>query len=587
MLEKAEIAAKANDMKTVYEITRKLSRRKQNQSTQIRDKEGNLLKTEIDIQNRWKEYFTEIYTQQENPTEIGSRNQNYQELDISTDQIRKDEVNRAINKLKNGKAAGKDNIPADLITAGGEAVAELIFCLLTKIWNKEEVPDEWTEGIIIKIPKKGDSTRCENWRPITLLNTTSKILTHIIMDRIKEPIDTSLRNNQAGFRPRRGCTDQICTLRIIIDEALEWQKEIYLGFIDFEKAFDKINRVRLWEIIKEYGIPPKIIRIIKLLYNNYGAYIENNGSITEKIKIDSGVRQGCVLSPLLFLIATDWIMKRTCTNKQGLLWNFRQYLEDLEFADDVCLITEKLTHMQSKIHDLKINAEEIGLKINLNKSNIMPINPKNAGKVEIAGKEIKKSNEIVYLGSVLENETNCMKDINRRIMRAQITFNQLRETWYTKELSVASKIRIFNSNVKSTLLYGCESWAVNKKQINSLQSFVNRCLRKILRIYWPNTISNNDLWERTNQTPIIKEIKRRKWRWLGHTLRKPNNDITKQATEFTIKGSRKQGRPAMTWKRQIAQECNESNLKWGEVKRIAKNKDQWKSLVSDICEKTT
>ena len=90
-------------------------------------------------------------------------------------------------------------------------------------------------------------------------------------------------------------------------------------------------------------------------------------------------------------------------------------------------------------------------------------------------------------------------------------------------------IRIFNTNVKSILLYGSETWTVTKIYTKKLQTFVNKCLRKIMKIRWPETITNELLWNHTNQLPIDREIRKRKWGWLGHTLRKPSTNITRQA----------------------------------------------------------
>ena len=90
-------------------------------------------------------------------------------------------------------------------------------------------------------------------------------------------------------------------------------------------------------------------------------------------------------------------------------------------------------------------------------------------------------------------------------------------------------IRIFNTNVKSILLYGSETWTVTKIYTKKLQTFVNKCLRKIMKIRWPETIKNELLWNHTNQLPIDREIRKRKWGWIGHTLRKPSTNITRQA----------------------------------------------------------
>jgi hypothetical protein len=108
-------------------------------------------------------------------------------------------------------------------------------------------------------------------------------------------------------------------------------------------------------------------------------------------------------------------------------------------------------------------------------------------------------------------------------------------------------MRIFNSSVKSVLLHGSETWKINKKLIQKLQVFVNKCLRKIMKIWWPNKISNERLWEIMNQETIEKIIKIRKWKWIGHTWQRPSNEVTSQALEWNPPGKRNRGRPKNTW----------------------------------------
>ena len=124
--------------------------------------------------------------------------------------------------LKNGKAAGPDEIPAEAIKADMQAAVDMLHSLFSKIWEEEQVPTEWREGILIKLPKKGDLRDCNNYRGIMLLSVPGKVLNRVILERMKEAVDIKLRDEQAGFRRNRSCTDQIATLRIIVEQSLEW-----------------------------------------------------------------------------------------------------------------------------------------------------------------------------------------------------------------------------------------------------------------------------------------------------------------------------------------------------------------------------
>jgi len=143
-----------------------------------------------------------------------------------------------------------------------------------------------------------------------------------------------------------------------------------------------------------------------------------------------------------------------------------------------------------------------------------------------------------------------------------------------------TKIRIFNACLKSVLLYGYETWLVTKEIQRKIQTFVNRCLRYILRIWWPNIISNKDLWKVTGQGDINVEKRKRKFRWIGHTLRKEDGEIPKAALLWNSQGNRKRGRPRNSWTRSVIKEAGRS---WNELWFLAADRQKWKGLIDNLC----
>ena len=135
-----------------------------------------------------------------------------------------------------------------------------LYSLFEEIWEKEDIPAELKEGYLIKIPKKGNRSRCENFRWITILSVPGKVLNIIILERMKGEVDKTLREEQAGFRQDRSCTDQIATLRIIVEQSTEWKSSQYVNFVDYEKAFDSLDREKLWKILRHYGVPMKLVK---------------------------------------------------------------------------------------------------------------------------------------------------------------------------------------------------------------------------------------------------------------------------------------------------------------------------------------
>ena len=158
--------------------------------------------------------------------------------------------------------------------------------LCNRILNEEKIPEEWKKDLLIKLPKKGDLSYCKNWRGVMLLSMASKDFCRVILERIKTALDGKLREEQVGFRAGQSCTDQIATLRIIVEQSIEWQSSLYINFIDFEKAFDSTSREVLWKLLRHYGMPDKMVTIIRVLYEGFSAQVVHNGQNTQPLNHD-------------------------------------------------------------------------------------------------------------------------------------------------------------------------------------------------------------------------------------------------------------------------------------------------------------
>ncbi len=172
-----------------------------------------------------------------------------------------------IRALKNGKAAGLDEIPPELLKSGDQCIVDALTDLLNACWATSAVPEEWKRGMIITLPKKGDLSKCDNWQGITLLLVPGKVFSIVLLNRLRRAVDACLRDQQADFRSGRSCIEQIFVLRQVIEQSLEYQQRISLNFIDFVKVhFDSVHRETLWKIARAYGIPSRFVDIFRNLY---------------------------------------------------------------------------------------------------------------------------------------------------------------------------------------------------------------------------------------------------------------------------------------------------------------------------------
>ena len=192
--------------------------------------------------------------------------------------ILREEVEAAVKSLKKGKSAGVDNIPSELVQAGGEAMIDMLLIICNKIWQTGEWPAPWAQSLITTLPKKGNLQLCQNYRTISLISHPSKVMLRSLLNRLKPQADEIIKEEQAGFRAGRGTTEQIFNFRILCEKYLQHQQSLYHVFVVFKKAFDRVWHAALWATMRLYDINDNLIRTIECLYckETSAVYHDNN-----------------------------------------------------------------------------------------------------------------------------------------------------------------------------------------------------------------------------------------------------------------------------------------------------------------------
>ncbi|KAL9972125.1 hypothetical protein ACROYT_G018376 [Oculina patagonica] len=266
-----------------------------------------------------------------------------------------------------------------------------------------------------------------------------------------------------------------------------------------------------------------------------------------------------------------WVTPTVKEEGTGLRWKFTSKLEDLDFADDVALISSTQRHMQLKTNRLVENAERTGLRVNVGKCKVLRVNAKNNEAITVNGLALEDVEKFIYLGATVCKQRGGEEDIKARLGKARGAFVKLNRVWDSSSVSRKTKIRLYKTMVKPVLMYGCESWKMNEGDAKKIDVFQNRCLRRIMKIKWQDKISNRELLERANVERLSKEVRRRRWRFIGHILRQqPDNDCVTALT-WTPEGKRKRGRPKTTWRRTVEKERSKAGWQsWREVRTAAR-----------------
>ena len=581
--EEAQKAAEQGHLKTVYDATRKLSTKKGKTIDMIKSKDGVLLTKQDEILKRWKEHFLQVLNRPA-PEDTGEFEEDDEipESEIDVDAPTKAEIHVALKEMKNGTAGGVDSLTIEILKADLETSVDVLYYFLHKVWEQEQIPEDWQRGLIVKLPKKGDLTECNNWRGVTLMVVAAKVLGRIIITRIRDGIDDKLRQEQAGFRKGRSTTEQIFILRNIIEQCIEWNANLYVCFVDFEKAFDSVDCSVLWRIMRSYSIPEKIVKMVKVMYSRSECAVIDGSGVCDWFEIKTGVKQGCCMSGFLFLLVVDWVMRKTTKyGNTGIGWKFNNFLEDLDFADDIALISSSGRHIQTKVSNLGRYAKMTGLRINTAKTMMMSWNNPAGRKVQVDGEELEVVLKFVYLGGTVTQGGGADEDIKSRLGKARAAFSKLRNIWKSTQLKLKTKLKIFKSNVVAVLLYGCETWRMTKRDTTKLDVFLHKSLRRIMKIYWPMKISNEEIRNRANISTISEQIFRRRWKFIGHILRIDPSKHPKTALTWAPEGRRSRGRPKETWRRTAEKERTALGFSsWSEATVASRDRAAWRKRVS-------
>ncbi|BHF58340.1 hypothetical protein SprV_0100129200 [Sparganum proliferum] len=474
--------------------------------------------------------------------------------------------------------------------------------VIERAWRDEVVPDDWGLGILVSILKKGDKTRCENYRGISLIDVAAKIFAIVLLRRFQAVRDSRTRPNHAGFRAGCGCADQIFTLRRILEFRHSYQQPTAVCFIDFAAAFDSVHRESLWRIVALDGVPAKIIAMIKAYYRSTTARVLVRNNLSQPFGIRSGVRQGCILSPILFNYAIDWILGRALRESDGVEFAPGHRLTDLDYADDIALLASSFGDLQSMVSRVNEVAKSFGLSINAGETKVFSscIPDQEKAPLRIDGCQLEEADSFKYLGEGLLPNGQSKDDIVSQIDAARWVFSSLRKClWIRRDLSIATKIRAYRASVRSVLLYGCECWALRVEDERKLEVFDHHCLRTILRLKFTDFVSNEIVRARCdNIARITQAIQERRLKWFGHVLRRPPREVSVTALDPAPlpHWRRRSGGKFKTWFDTVRQDMEmvlgpsvfglrRCRREWVELSRsAAADRHAWRGTVRDIIE---
>ena len=309
---KLETRTRESDQAGFYKHlkTMNLEGKRNRSSAYVKDENGVILRDVELIRERWIRWFHTFLNAKSprlDPNIAEGLDQWPQNIPLGV-QPTMQELTAAIRWLANGKAVGPDGVSVELfkITLNGDpALRRRLLHIIVRIWGGGEVPQQWKDAIIMVLHKKKDRAGCGNNRGISLVAHAGKILMKIIARRLSEYCERVgiLPEEQSGFRPNRSTTDMMFVIRRLQELARKKRIPLYVCFIDLTKAYDSVDRTLLWTVLDRFGVPQNMISVIRQFYDGMRACVRLDDRVCSRwFAVEQGLRQGCVLAPLLFNI---------------------------------------------------------------------------------------------------------------------------------------------------------------------------------------------------------------------------------------------------------------------------------------------
>ena len=390
-------------------------------------------------------------------------------------------------------------------------------------------------------------------------------------------MESKLEDGQCGFRPGRSTTDQIFTLKQIFEKSWEYGKDLFACFVDLEKAYDRVPRDKLWKVLQEYGVDGQLLRAIKSFYCRPEVCVRVNGKQSKPFHVGVGLRQGCVLSPLLFIVYMNWIEKCSQADECATIGNCK--ISRLLFADDLVLLSSTESGLQRALNSFADACNTAGMKISTAKTEVLHLsrNPDQCV-LQVNGATLKQVEKFKYLGVAFTSDGRQDEELDTRIGKASAVMQALHYSVVMKrELSKKAKLSIFKAVFVPILTYGHESWVMTERMRSQVQASEMRFLRRIEGVTLFNKVRSSEIRKSLNIEPLLLRIERSQLRWFGHVSRMPQERLPKQALHAKANGRRPVGRPRTRWTDYIEDlGWNRLGLRPSEMMEVMEDREVWR-----------
>ena len=423
-----------------------------------------------------------------------------------------EELITVIKSLKPGKAPGPDGIPNELLKRANEQTLPIYLEEMNKILKNMEIPPQWTEGDLKRLYKgKGKKGKCSNERGITLASNIGKTFERLVNNRIIPLVNMS--DAQAGGIKGRATVDHILILKEMIHISKLQKQETLLTYLDVTKAYDKAWLDAIMYVLHKQGVKTPIWLVVKRLNSNLKTTIQTKHGPTRQINIKDSIRQGGVLSVILYALLMDEISKDIHAADIGInIPNTECKVPCLLWMDDVVLIEQTCNIMQNLLDITRDTSQKYHIEFGMPKTNYLRTSKKkDTIELKLGDNIIKETEKYAYLGEINNKRMNLKDQLLRiegKVEAAYQTLIAVAEDRHFKGIKMESIWKLVKACIIPIITYACETWEPNKQEMKKLNQILDKILRRILMT--PDSTPREALYIETGLLDIetIMDIKR-------------------------------------------------------------------------------
>jgi len=463
----------------IANVAHMIADRKKREATriqQLQDTNGQIQTGQKEIKRTIEDFYGKLYTLEKRPGDFDFFSKSIKKK-VSIEQFEKlkqpltgGEIFTALNSLPEGRSPGIDGIPTEFYSEFWDDINQLMLELFNHILEVKSLAKSQKKGLITLLPKKGDPSLLENWRPVSVLCADYKILSKVLVNRIKPSLQSLINVDQTGALAGRTITDNLQYARNVVLKMENSDMSGAIISLDFQKAFDRVDRHLIYKILQKYNFPSNIIEYIKILYEESVSVFKVNNQLTRKIHLDRGIKQGCPLAALLYIVYIEPFILTLQNHIKGIGIGSTQFKTSC-YIDDIHMFVSDEYEISMIAKIIEKYHQSTNSQINLSKSKILGLG-KFSKKNNWAVDWLKSVNIMEILGILFTNSMTKTIQLNSQV--ATHKTRMCLTTAKTQRLTIHQRVIFVNTFVVSKITHTAKVLPMPLRAIKKIQSMINK-----------------------------------------------------------------------------------------------------------------